>query len=202
MNFSRHPPFTAQQFTGAVGQHLVHIHIALGAGAGLPDSQRELLRVLSGEDFVSGSDDRPGFLRRQQPEILINLRRRPLGQRQGVNQLPGHFFGRDAEMLQRALGLGAPEFIGRDVDGAHRVFFTAMRCHYFLLGFKVRHSDKAHLLKRLSIGQIYKLFWWFVPRSDIKKPPEGRPRPLTKCNRRDCPAALRLCGPTENCLTV
>ncbi|KLV92393.1 hypothetical protein SK41_01214 [Klebsiella aerogenes] len=58
-------------------------------------------------------------------------------------------------MLKRALGLRAPKFIGRDVDCAHRVFFTAMRCHYFLLGFKVRHSDKAHLLKGLSINQIY-----------------------------------------------
>ena len=36
--------------------------------------------------------------------------------------------------INGALGLGAPEFIGRDLDGAHRVFFTAMRCHYFLLG--------------------------------------------------------------------
>ena len=93
-----------------------------------------MLSPFSGQHFVSGGDDRPGFLRRQQSEILVNLRRRPLGQRQGVYQLPGHFFGRDAEMLQRALGLGAPEFIGRDLDGAHRVFFTAMRCHYFLLG--------------------------------------------------------------------
>ena len=92
MNFSPHPPLTAKQFTGAVSQHLVHVHIALGARAGLPDSQRKLLRALSGQDFVSGSDDRPGFLRRQQPEILINLCRRPFGQRQGVYQLPGHFF--------------------------------------------------------------------------------------------------------------
>ena len=134
VDFSRHPPLTAEQFTGAVSQHLVHIHIALGAGTGLPDSQRELLGVFSGQYFVSGGDDRPGFLRRQQAKILIDLRRRPLGQREGIYQFPGHFFGRDAEMLQRTLGLGAPEFIGRDVDGAHRVFFTAMRCHYFLLG--------------------------------------------------------------------
>ncbi len=118
-------PFSAEQFTGAVGQHLVHIHIALGAGAGLPDSRGTPARAF-----------RPALRqrRRRSPRLSppstvrdpVNLRRRPLGQRQGVYQLPGHFFGRDAEMLQRALGLGAPEFIGRDLDGAHRVF--SLRC--------------------------------------------------------------------------
>jgi hypothetical protein len=43
LGFFAPSPLTAQQFTGAVGQHLVHVHVALGAGTGLPDSQRELL---------------------------------------------------------------------------------------------------------------------------------------------------------------
>ena len=81
-------------------------------------------------------------------------------------------------MLQRALGLGAPEFIGRDLDGAHRVF--SLRCVVitFSLDEKCVIATKLTCLKRLSIGQIDKLFWWFVPRSDIRneKAARGRPR--------------------------
>ena len=35
--------FAAQHFAGAIGDHLVEIHVGLGAGAGLPDHQRKML---------------------------------------------------------------------------------------------------------------------------------------------------------------
>ncbi len=56
----------------------------------------------------------------------------------------------------------------------------------------MRHSDKAHLLKRLSIGQIDKLFWWFVPRSDIKKPPRGAAQTADKMQSSGLPGGATL----------
>ena len=55
----------AEQLRGAVGEHLVHVHVALRAGAGLPDRERELVVVPAGEDFVGGGDDRVGLLGRR-----------------------------------------------------------------------------------------------------------------------------------------
>ena len=34
-----------EQFRGAIRKHLVHVHVRLGAGTGLPDKQRKLCRV-------------------------------------------------------------------------------------------------------------------------------------------------------------
>ena len=108
VHLTLHPARPAQQLTRAVGQHLIHIHIALRAGAGLPDSQRKGVRMLACQHFIRGLNNRLRFLRGQQAEIVIHLRRRALGQRQRVDKLDRHFFRRNAEMFQRALGLRAP----------------------------------------------------------------------------------------------
>ena len=147
MHLTLHPAYPAQQFTRTISQHLIHIHVALRTGAGLPDCQRKLVRMLACQHFIRSLNNHLRFFCAQKTEIVIHLCRRTLGQRQRMNKLDRHFFRRDAEMFQRALSLRAPKPIGRHIDCAHRVFFTAMRCHYFLLGFKVRNSDKAHLLK-------------------------------------------------------
>ncbi len=31
VHFTRHAPFAAEQLTGTIGQHFVHVHVALGA---------------------------------------------------------------------------------------------------------------------------------------------------------------------------
>ncbi len=54
------PPLAAgaaEQLAGPVGQHLVEVHVGLGAGAGLPDPQRELLIMLAAQDLVGGAHD-------------------------------------------------------------------------------------------------------------------------------------------------
>ncbi|MNT00042.1 hypothetical protein D3C72_1344590 [compost metagenome] len=106
--FALHPAYAAQQFARAVRQHLVHVHVALGAGAGLPDGKGEFVRVFIGQHFVGGADDSGGFFGGQQTQILVDLRGCAFGERQGVDQRDGHFLRRDAEMFQRALSLRAP----------------------------------------------------------------------------------------------
>ena len=41
-------------------EHLVHVHVRRGAGAGLVDVDRELVVVLAGDDLVGGGGDRVG----------------------------------------------------------------------------------------------------------------------------------------------
>ena len=108
VNLTLHPARPAQQFTRAIGQYLIHIHVALRAGAGLPDSQRKLVRMFACQHFVRGLNNRLRFLHGQKAEIVIHLRRCALGQRQRINKLGRHFFRRNTKMLQRALGLRAP----------------------------------------------------------------------------------------------
>jgi hypothetical protein len=51
----------AQQLRGAVGQHLVDVHVALRPRPGLPDDERELRVVAPGEHLVGGSLNRLGL---------------------------------------------------------------------------------------------------------------------------------------------
>jgi hypothetical protein len=47
----------AEHLDGAVGDHLVGVHVGLGAGAGLPDDEREVIVELAVDDFLRGGDD-------------------------------------------------------------------------------------------------------------------------------------------------
>ncbi len=60
MDLPLHSALAAQQFAGAVGDHLVHVHVGLRTAAGLPDDQRKLGVVSPGDHLVGGRDDRLG----------------------------------------------------------------------------------------------------------------------------------------------
>jgi len=121
------PALAAQQFAGAVGQHLVDVHVGLGARAGLPDHQRKFVRMLVGQHFVGGSDDGVGLFLVLQTQGRVDLGRRTLDQRQGADDFLGLLFARDVEVVQRTLGLGAPELVCGDLDRAKGVFFDPCR---------------------------------------------------------------------------
>ncbi len=55
----------AGNFDRAVGDDLVHVHVGLGAAAGLPDAERELIIQLAGDDFVGRLDDKLRFVSRE-----------------------------------------------------------------------------------------------------------------------------------------
>ncbi len=66
MDLTLHTTHAAQQLTGPVCQHFVHVHIALRAGTGLPDGKGEFVGVLARQHFVGGIHDGGGFVGRQQ----------------------------------------------------------------------------------------------------------------------------------------
>ena len=103
-----HAAHAAQQLARPVRQHFVHVHVALGAGTGLPDSEGKFVRMLARQHFVCGVDNGGGFVGVQQAQILVHFRGGAFSQRQRLNQRDGHFFGRNTEVLQRTLGLRAP----------------------------------------------------------------------------------------------
>jgi hypothetical protein len=113
----------AHQLRAAVGQHLVHIHIGLRAGAGLPQRQRKLVVMLAGEHLVSGRDDGGHPLGRQFAQPAIGQRRRALDRGQRVYQFARHALGRDREVLQRTLRLRAPQAVCRHLDRAEGIVF-------------------------------------------------------------------------------
>ena len=55
----------AEHFVGAVGDHLVDVHVGLGAGAGLPDHQREVIVELAVDHLLRRLDDGVGAPRRR-----------------------------------------------------------------------------------------------------------------------------------------
>jgi hypothetical protein len=113
----------AGQFVGAAGDHLVDVHVGLGAAAGLPDHQREVLVVAACEDLVGGLFDQPGDFRRQFAEVVVDPRGGFLDQRQGVDHGERHALAADGEVLQRALGLGAPVGVVGHLYGAQAIGF-------------------------------------------------------------------------------
>ena len=61
----------AGEFDRAVRDHLVGVHVALGAGAGLPDAEGEVGVEFSGDDLVGGADDEVALLGGKFAEIGV-----------------------------------------------------------------------------------------------------------------------------------
>ena len=106
----------AEHFVGAVGDHLVGVHVGLRAGAGLPHRQREFVVPLAVGDLARGGDDRLGDVARQFAELQVGLRRRLFLQADGADQARREVLRADAEQAARPLGLRAPVARGIDVD--------------------------------------------------------------------------------------
>jgi hypothetical protein len=109
------------ELTAAVGDHLVDVHVELGAAARHPDVQREHVVMLPGQDFVAGLHDQLAVLIVKPLAVTVG---------DGGGFLQGgigryHFAGNkvlaDAEMFERTLGLGAPELVGRYFNDAEAV---------------------------------------------------------------------------------
>ncbi|MNQ75696.1 hypothetical protein D3C85_905000 [compost metagenome] len=104
----RLPARAAEQLAGAVRQHLVEVHVGLGAGAGLPDHQRKLGVVLATQHLVGGGHDGLGLACGEQPLGVVDPGAGGLDAGEGVDELKRLALTRDVEVVQGALGLGAP----------------------------------------------------------------------------------------------
>ena len=120
----------ADQFIAPVGNDFIHIHIGLGTGAGLPDHQREVVSQFSGNHFIrSGADGcefLTGHLFRFQGVVCQGGTF--FQNAEGMDDFRGHRLpaNTDGEILNGALGLGAPVFVGRDFHLTHGVVFNAV----------------------------------------------------------------------------
>ena len=111
----------AEQFVGAIGDHLVEVHVGLGAGAGLPDHQRKMIVELAVDHLARGADDGAGAALVEQPELAIGFGRGKLDDAKRANDVHRHPVLADAEILPRSLGLRAPIAVGGNLDRTEAV---------------------------------------------------------------------------------
>ena len=120
-----HEPFlaalAAENFRGAVAEHLVHVHVGLGARPGLPHDQRELVIVLARERLVGSGDDRLALGPVEHAERHVHRCRRALHHDLRAHELDRHGLAGKVEVVQAALGLGTPQFVDGHLDVAHGV---------------------------------------------------------------------------------
>ena len=123
------PALAAEQLGSAVGEHLVDVHVGLGARAGLPHHQRKFRVVAAGQHLVGRARDGLRLLFRKQAEVGIDAGRRFLDERQRVDQRERHALARDAEEAAAALRLRAPQALGGHLDGAEAVLLDPGAAH-------------------------------------------------------------------------
>ena len=110
---------------GEVRDHLVRVHVARGAGAGLVHVDGKMRVVVAVRHFQRRLADRRGLRLRQQPEAGVDLGRGGLDQAQRADEAARHRPAGDREVLHRALGLRAPQRVGGHPQLAHAVVFDA-----------------------------------------------------------------------------
>ena len=122
-----------EQFEGAVGDHLVGVHVRRGAGAALDDVHDEFIVILAGDDLVARGGDRRRLLGIEQAQLLVGERGGLLDLGQGADQVRVNR-DRDAgdvEILFRAQGMHAVVGGGRNVLVTEQVMFITVGRHVF-----------------------------------------------------------------------
>src|SRR6056297_2429582 len=115
----------AEDFDRAVGDHLVGVHVRLGAAACLPNHQREVVVELAFDHFACGGDDGIGQLRVKRAAFLVGLRAGFLDHAERSHDGDGLGFPADREIHDRALRLCAPVLVGGNLERAEAVGFSA-----------------------------------------------------------------------------
>ena len=113
----------AAELDGPVGDDLVGVHVGLRAAARLPDAQRELVVEVALGHLARRLLDEAGQGLVQLAEVAVDRGRRALEDPEGPDQRLGHRLDADVEVVQGALGLGAPVAVGGDLDLPHAVAF-------------------------------------------------------------------------------
>ena len=121
-------------FVGPVGDHLVGVHVALGAAACLPDHQGKMSGKLPADHLVRRGGNRPALLLRHPLGLQGKVRpgRRFFQDTEGVDNFRRHGFNpyADGKILMAALRLSAPVFFFRNPDFSHGVMFNPI-AHIF-----------------------------------------------------------------------
>jgi hypothetical protein len=117
-----------EDLIGAAGDHLVRIHVRLGAGSRLPHDQGELAVEIAARDFAGSLLDDLGKLRVEAADARVDPRRGLLDEPQRVRDLERHPLARaEREILDRPLGLRPPISVCGNFDRAEAVALGAGR---------------------------------------------------------------------------
>ena len=146
------PPPAAGRFNGPVGDHLVGVHVGLGAAAGLPDHQGKVIIQFPPGDLLGRRDDEGADIGIQHPQSHIGLGTGHFEDAQGSNHLPGHPFVTDGKVFEGALGLGPPVAGLRHRHFTHGIPLDS-RYHDNLLRFE---SDSQVCLSRSDTDMLAK----------------------------------------------
>jgi hypothetical protein len=114
-----------ERLVGDGRDHLVGVHVGLGAGSGLPDDERELLVVLAGHDLGRSRRDRIRDLGVELTEVLVHEGCGLLHEPERAHERDRHALAPDPEVLDRTLRLRAPIAVRRHLDRPERVGFGA-----------------------------------------------------------------------------
>jgi len=117
------------KLTAAIRNYLVNIHVELCSAPRHPNVERKHFLVPPGQDLVARLHDQfvAGVV--QPLSRMVRVRRGFLERGVRRDHLPGNQVLPDTEMLERALRLSAPEFVGGHVDFAEAVAFLAIVWH-------------------------------------------------------------------------
>src|ERR1700722_15944811 len=148
------------ELAASVGDHLVHVHVELRAAAGHPDVQREHVVMLAAQDLVADLNDQS-----MRPVVetlagMVGIGRGLLEDGVGGDHLARDQVPPDAEVLERALRLGAPEFVAGNTNLAETVGFDTNIAHCISprlprtrsLVNRVTRSNRSSLAVGMSIG--------------------------------------------------
>ncbi len=113
------------QFQGAVGDHLVRIHVHGGAGSALHHVHRELVVELAVHDFPAGGHDRFADFLRKDAELGVggcggHLH---IGHRDDVLGIVAHPRGGNLIVVEGPLGLDAVVSVGGNLKFSQEVGF-------------------------------------------------------------------------------
>ena len=116
----------AQVPAGERGDHLVGIHVAAGARAGLKHIEGECRIVSAGRHFRRCRLHRRGNVRRQQTQPAVGARRSLFDQAEGADEGARQGLSADRKVIDRALGLRAPQRLCRHLQFTHAVVLHAV----------------------------------------------------------------------------
>ena len=127
--------FPSVQHMSAIGDHFIHIHIALGPTPGLPYDEGKFLVEQVVQDFIANPSDQIGFFFGKDPCIQVGQGRCFFQVSKCLNDLHRHFIDIlcDLEILDAALCLSSEIGIGGNSHFTHRIFFYAV-IHINILG--------------------------------------------------------------------
>ena len=120
------PQLSTQELGGAIGDHLVCIHVVTGSRPGLEGVNHELVVQFSIDHFLGclGDGIRPLYI--QQSQFAVDFGCRSLDKRHRPDERPPGFQPRDREVIHRTLCLPSVQGCSRNLHFAERIAFDTV----------------------------------------------------------------------------